>query len=235
MYNNIIGMSEPINTFYSTFDPLLDTHQGGDLNNNTSLDSLYNIISQKDEIIEVLKNTNEGLSEVINNFNSNIDKTNEKVSQVLSQISTAQDIDQIMKNEKNLKQKIDLLTEHTKKLTNNLLVNATTYNNLKNTYFGLNKLYISKFNNASQTHTDNSILENKINMLEDKLETTNNMFKCQICFNNIIDIIVIPCYHIYICKECVEQIIENTDDSAEINCPVCNERIIETKSISLKI
>ena len=140
-----------------------------------------------------------------------------------------------MINQKNLKSKINLLTEHKKKLTNKLLTSNANYNNLKQTYFGLNTLYIDKFNSAIQIHTDNSILENKISMLEDKLANTNNMFKCQICFNNIIDIIIMPCFHIYICKECVEQIIENTDDNAVVNCPVCNEQIMEYKNIYLPI
>ena len=200
-------MSEPINGLYNnTLDSIIDNFHST-TSNSTSLDTLYNIISQKDELIQNLKETNDGLGKIINNFNSNIEKTNKKVSHVLSQISTAQDIDRIMINEKNLKRKINLLSEHNKKLTNNLLTSNTTYNNLKNTYFGLNKLYIDKFNSASQTYTSNTILENKIKMLEDKILIANNMFKCQICFNKTIDIIIMPCFHIYICKECIEQII----------------------------
>ena len=222
-------MTEPTN---NTYDSLIENYQK--INNNSSaFDTLYDIISQKDELVQNLKDTNEGLTQIINKFNTNIDKTNKNISHVLSQISTGQDIDEIMINQKNLKRKINLLTEHNKRLTTNLLTSSSAYNNLKNTYFGLNKLYIDKFNSVYQTFNDNSILENKICMLEDKIVTTNNMFKCKICFGNIIDIIVMPCYHIYICSECIDQIIENTDGA--VNCPVCNERIIEYKNIYLPI
>uniref|UniRef100_A0A6C0B4W7 RING-type domain-containing protein n=1 Tax=viral metagenome TaxID=1070528 RepID=A0A6C0B4W7_9ZZZZ len=229
MFNNSNRMAVPITNI---FNSLIDTYEK---DTDTSVDTLYSIISQKDDLIQNLKDTNEGLSGIITKFNANIDKTNKKVTHVLSQISTNQDIYQIMINQKNLKSKINLLTEHKKKLTNKLLTSNANYNNLKQTYFGLNTLYIDKFNSAIQIHTDNSILENKISMLEDKLANTNNMFKCQICFNNIIDIIIMPCFHIYICKECVEQIIENTDDNAVVNCPVCNEQIMEYKNIYLPI
>ena len=228
-YNN--RMSVPINNI---FDSLIENYEK-DNDNNTTLNTLYSIITQKDELIQNLRETNDGLSKIISQFNININKTNNNISHVLSQVSTCQDIDQIMINQKNLKSKNNLLTEHNKNLTNKLLRSNSIYNNLKNTYFGLNKLYIEKFNNVSQTYTDNTVLENKITMLEDKLTTANHMFKCQICFSNTIDIILIPCYHIYICKECVEQIIENTDGGSTVNCPVCNERIIEYKDIYLPI
>jgi DNA-directed RNA polymerase subunit RPC12/RpoP len=223
-------MSVPINNI---FDSLIENHEKD--TNSTTLNTLYSIISQKDELIHNLKETNEGLSVIINKFSKTINTTNKNITHVLSKISTAQDIDQIMIDQKNLKSKINLLTEHNQKLTNKLLASNSIYNNLKNTYFGLNKLYIDKFNSVYQTFNDNSILENKICMLEDKIVTTNNMFKCKICFGNIIDIIVMPCYHIYICSECIDQIIENTDDGASVNCPVCNERIIEYKNIYLPI
>ena len=94
-------MSEPINGLYNnTLDSIIDNFHST-TSNSTSLDTLYNIISQKDELIQNLKETNDGLGKIINNFNSNIEKTNKKVSHVLSQISTAQDIDRIMINEKN--------------------------------------------------------------------------------------------------------------------------------------
>ena len=223
-------MSVPINNI---FDSLIENHEKD--TNSTTLNTLYSIISQKDELIHNLKETNEGLSVIINKFSKTINTTNKNITHVLSKISTAQDIDQIMIDHKNLKSKINLLTEHNQKLTNKLLASNSIYNNLKNTYFGLNKVYIAKFNSVSQIYSDTTILENKINMLEDKLTTANNMFKCQICFSNIIDIVVMPCYHIYICKECVEQIIENTDGGSAVNCPVCNERIIEYKNIYLPI
>ena len=230
-------MSEPINNLYTTInslETLLSNCSQSDSNifNN---DTLYDVISQKDEIINNLQETNEHLSKIISNFNKHINNTNKKISEILSRVSTNRDIDQIMINEKTLKKNIDLLTEHNKKLTRNLLLNNSTYNNLKNTYFGLNKLYIAQFNNTFQINNSNEVLANKINMLEDKLANTNNMFKCQICFNNTIDIIIMPCFHIYICKECVEQIIENTHDNSDVNCPVCNERIIEYKNIYLPI
>ena len=77
-------MSEPINNLYTNLDSLLINH-GNDTNEN----ALYDIISQKDELIQNLKEANSGLSNIITNFNYNIDRTNRSVSNVLSKICSA--------------------------------------------------------------------------------------------------------------------------------------------------
>ena len=190
------------------------------INSNNQKDNklLFDIIEQKEDLIENLK-----------------DKNNKKINLTLSKISTNKDIQYVMNNNKILINKINLLTEHNKSLTQNILINNRTCNNLKNIYYGLNNIYVSKCNDVEQNNNNSFVLSSKVKILEEKLNNVQNIFKCQICYNNNIDIIIQPCYHIYICKVCIESIIENTNTGDDVNCPVCNEKVEEYKNIYLPI
>jgi len=49
-------------------------------------------------------------------------------------------------------------------------------------------------------------------------------FVCLICMNNMIDVIIKPCYHICICNDCYKQL-------GKKNCPCCNVQIRKIKNI----
>lgn len=228
-------MSLPLNNFYNSLDKILANVQESSIEQMNNDNLLYNIIDQKDQIILNMKQTNKSLSDVISLFNKNINNTNKNLNDMLSKISTTNDINYIMYSQKNLTNKNNLLTLHNQDLTRDILKSRETYNTLRNTYMGLNKLYISKFNTVIEKTNQDFATEDKIQLLEDRVNHLNSLFKCHICFSKCIDIIILPCFHIYICKECVEQIIENTNDQDPVNCPVCNERIVEYKNIYLPI
>ena len=196
---------------------------------------LFDIIKQKDDLIKSLKGTNDGLNKLINRFGSDMDEINKQINTTMSKISTNNDIDYIINSKKALTNKVNLLTEHNKKLTQTILNNNIQFNNFKNIYYGLSSIYVSRCNNIIHYLNDNSILNNKLKMLEDRIETIQGMFKCKICFSNTINIILEPCLHIYICKECIDSIIENTDDSETVKCPVCNESITKYNNIYLPV
>jgi len=196
---------------------------------------LFDIIKQKDDLIKSLKGTNDGLNKLINRFGSDMDEINKQINTTMSKISTNNDIDYIINSKKALTNKVNLLTEHNKKLTQTILNNNIQFNNFKNIYYGLSSIYVSRCNNIIHYINDNSILNNKLKMLEDRIETIQGMFKCKICFSNTINIILEPCLHIYICKECIDSIIENTDDSETVKCPVCNESITKYNNIYLPV
>tara|TARA_B110000971_G_scaffold220552_1_gene264452 strand:- start:1022 stop:1645 length:624 start_codon:yes stop_codon:yes gene_type:complete len=196
---------------------------------------LFDIIKQKDDLIKSLKGTNDGLNKLINRFGSDMDEINKQINTTMSKISTNNDIDYIINSKKALTNKVNLLTEHNKKLTQTILNNNIQFNNFKNIYYGLSSIYVSRCNNIIHDINDNSILNNKLKMLEDRIETIQGMFKCKICFSNTINIILEPCLHIYICKECIDSIIENTDDSETVKCPVCNESITKYNNIYLPV
>jgi len=196
---------------------------------------LFDIIKQKDDLIKSLKGTNDGLNKLINRFGSDMDEINKQINTTMSKISTNNDIDYIINSKKVLTNKVNLLTEHNKKLTQTILNNNIQFNNFKNIYYGLSSIYVSRCNNIIHDINDNSILNNKLKMLEDRIETIQGMFKCKICFSNTINIILEPCLHIYICKECIDSIIENTDDSETVKCPVCNESITKYNNIYLPV
>ena len=228
-------MSFPIKNIHNSLDKILDNVNKNFIEKESDNDLLYNIIEQKEQIISNLKQTNKNLSNVISEFNKNINNTNKNINDILSKISTANDINYIMINQKNLTNKNNLLTLHNQDLTRDILTSRKNYNTLRNTYNGLSKLYVSKFNSVIEKTYEDSETQNKIHLLEERITHLNTLFKCQICFNKSINVIILPCYHVYICKECLDQIIENTNDQDPVNCPVCNERIVEYKNIYLPI
>jgi len=228
-------MSFPIKNIYNSLDKILDNVNKNSIEKEDDNNLLYNIIEQKEQIISNLKQTNNSLSNVISEFNKNINNTNKNINDILSKISTANDINYIMVNQKNLTNKNNLLTVHNQDLTRDILTSRKNYNILRNTYNGLSKLYVSKFNSVIEKTYEDSETQNKINLLEERVTHLNKLFKCQICFNKCINVIILPCYHVYICKECLDQIIENTNDQDPVNCPVCNELIVEYKNIYLPI
>ena len=88
------------------------------INSNNQKDNklLFDIIEQKEDLIENLKDTNKELTKIISNFNLKIDKNSKKINLTLSKISTNKDIQYVMNNNKILTNKINLLTEHNKSL-----------------------------------------------------------------------------------------------------------------------
>ena len=197
--------------------------------------ALYDILQHKNELIQNLQQTIKALSKTVAHFNNDIDGTNHRLNIIQSTISTNKDINYIMAKQKILSDKNDLLIRHNQTVCDRLIRSTVNVNNLKKLYFGLNKLYITNFNRTSQEVTNNDIIDTKIQLLETRIEHLSNTFKCQVCFTKTIDVILIPCNHIYLCKDCVGQIIAVTDDNDSVNCPVCNNRVIEFQSIYLPI
>ena len=202
---------------------------------NNSDNPLFDIINQKDDLIKSLKSTNDGLNKLINTFGKEVDGINKQINITMSKISTNNDIEYVINSKKALNNRVNLLTEHNKKLTKTILNNNIQFNNFKNIYYGLSSIYVARCNSIIHNFNDNSVLNNKIKMLEDRISTMEGMFKCKICFTNTINIILEPCLHIYICKECIDSIIENTDDSGTVKCPVCNENITKYNNIYLPV
>ena len=77
-------------------------------------------------------------------------------------------------------------------------------------------------------------LEEKTISLEKELEEVKNTFKCQVCQEAYINVIILPCYHIYICKDCLFSIIDVAQPSIP-KCPICNINISEYKDIYIPI
>tara|TARA_B110000208_G_C11776714_1_gene432293 strand:+ start:223 stop:924 length:702 start_codon:yes stop_codon:yes gene_type:complete len=204
------------------------------LSDRTSLHDqniLYDLMENKDDMIENLKETNLGLLRLLTKSCIKIGDTNDTLNDILSKFSTTQDIEYVMSTQKNLINKVDLLTEYNKTLKNNLNSLRNKNEAFKYLYLEINNLYISKFH----TNYIQNLDKEKIKLLEEKLEEVEKVFKCQICFTNHINVIILPCRHIHICKTCIEQIIENTPNNTDVNCPVCNAKIVEYKNVYLPL
>ena len=63
----------------------------------------------------------------------------------------------------------------------------------------------------SHTNTCTSHSQSKSTLSPD---TIQSKIKCIVCFNNNVDVILIPCGHISICKGCLDKVDRN-------KCPVC--------------
>ena len=203
--------------------------------NDYEENALYDILHHKNELIQNLQQTIKALSKTIAHFNNDINNTNHKLNIIQSNISTNRDINYIMSKQKILSDKNNMLIRHNQIIHENLLKSNCSINNLKKLYFGLNDLYIENFNKTSQEVINNDIIETQMQLLESRISHLTNMFKCQVCFSKTIDVILMPCNHIYICNECIDQIVDVTSNDQPVNCPVCNNRVIEFQSIYLPI
>lgn len=192
---------------------------------------LYDLMENKDDIIDNLKETNLGLLKLLSKSCIKIANTNDNLNDIISKFSTTQDIEYVMSTQKNLINKVDLLTENNKMLKNNIISLRNKNESFKYLYSEMNNLYVSKFHTEYIQNLD----KEKIKLLEEKLEGVEKVFKCQICFTNHINIIILPCRHIHICKTCIEQVIENTPNNTDVNCPVCNAKIVEYKNVYLPL
>ena len=111
-------------------------------------------------------------------------------------------------------------------------------------YKALNFNYISNFNknllsediykealkNIKNKHkiSINNFNE-RINNLEDKLKDKEHMISmsCRICYTNKIDIIVIPCNHLIMCKTCLDTLFNI--ETPNFQCPLCQTNIDDFK------
>ena len=72
-------------------------------------------------------------------------------------------------------------------------------------------------------HKDQQIVLGEIQKLKDlmneKEETEDPMPRCVVCRDGIVEVVVIPCGHICLCKNCVQRV---TRDET-VRCPFCGK------------
>ena len=186
---------------------------------NTSTETVNQILIVKDKVIETLTKTNENLVNVISNFNSEIDDTNKYIKDITDKINN-KDIYEITKELKNIRFEHNELKIKYKFLNNR-------YFSLKKTFNGLNNIYIHNIIN----HFNDKETLNIFNIQKELMSIKKN-FLCSICFENNINIILKPCGHVPMCDKCINNMHQF---SQNINCPLCNEPISEYNKIFLPI
>ena len=191
--------------------------------------TIDNIVIAKNKVIDTLTKTNKNLTNIIVNFNKDTVNTNNYITDLAEKINDHNkftELNTLFKNEqfehKNLKVAYNYLTKE--------------YITLKKTYNGLNRIYIDNIINYFNIDDKKTItlLQNKNTDLKNENTDFKKKFLCSICFTNTINIILNPCGHITICKDCIEGMIQHSSDSS-IKCPLCNNNIEIYNNIFLPI
>ena len=220
-----------INNYESTFTPAKiiinpKIFNKLDINDEITID---NIVIAKNKVIDTLTKTNKNLTNVIVNFNKDTINTNNYITDLAEKINEhikISELNTLLKNEQfdhdNLKIAYKYLTKE--------------YITLKKTYNGLNRVYIDNIINYFNISDKKTIklLQSENTNLKNENTDFKKKFLCSICFTNVINIILNPCGHIAICKDCIEGMIQHSSDST-IKCPLCNNYIEMYNNIFLPI
>lgn len=190
-----------------------------DIDDNPSGEpTLFEIIKEKDSIFHSLQEMNIELVDTIGTLSKKCSDVNSKLTKMTIQLEQGSNHNNISDdNEKLLRENIYL---------------KQNYAVLKATYDGLNKVYISNIKESRYSQIVSLQIQNA--SLEKKLDEIKDSFKCQVCDDAYINVIIQPCYHIYICKECLLNIMENARPGIS-KCPVCSQDILEYKDIYIPI
>tara|TARA_B110000908_G_C10234335_1_gene442427 strand:+ start:779 stop:1585 length:807 start_codon:yes stop_codon:yes gene_type:complete len=196
------------------------------IKNNTDIinindDIFYTLLDNKDKLINVLKHTNIRL-------NNKIGKINDNINISLSKLTTSGDINSLIKKIKTHTNTIDTLLE-----TNLILQNQNTETNkklliLNDTYHSLNRIYIKNINDTTnnpliirlkEMNINITTIKNELKSIKNEYSSLKSAIICKICHENKISILLEPCGHMGICKDCFNNIYSSSSSS---HCPICN-------------
>ena len=198
---------------------------------------VYELLKIKDLIIKTLKQTNMTLTNLVFNFDDKISNINKTANNLLSNISTRDDIKTVMNNNKQLVTQLSKEREYRRTIENERDEYKKELNLLKNTYNSLNKIYVSNFQNTTPFEYQLENLKSEVGNLKsikDELDKIKDDFKCKICYSNTIDCIIEPCCHIVSCKECIDRM-RDISPTTDLKCPVCNALVFNYKKIYLPL
>ena len=83
---------------------------------------------------------------------------------------------------------------------------------------------IKKLSEKNTKLCDSSVeKDKKIRQLKENLD---NRTKCTICFDEILNIAFIPCFHLASCQKCAHQILSTTS-----KCPICRRDVHNSTKI----
>lgn len=178
------------------------------------------LIIAKNKVIDTLTETNKKLVKTITDFNNDISNTNQYIEDLSKKINnkTLIELETLLKQEQFDHERLKIGYDHLTK----------EYVTLKKTYNGLNRVYIDNVLNYFNLDDIKTI-----ETLKKENADFKKSFLCGICFTNTINIILNPCGHVTICKDCIENMIQHSNES--VKCPLCNHNIEMYNDIFLPI
>ncbi len=208
------------------------------LNNNSKLKESIN---QKDILIKSLKDTIDNLTNVICNNSNKMMQVNKAINnEIYNEIDSTFADQYFQKIEKYLQEINKLSIENTEikekflDLNENSEYSEKSYNILNSVYLeyikkskGEKTVLFERITNLSKTMDSLKELgENKIKNLRSYYQreiTKSAGIKCTKCWKNNVTVVFLPCNHMVLCDECINNL---SNLESGLVCPKCKEDVI---------
>jgi hypothetical protein len=208
------------------------------LNSNSKLKESIN---QKDILIKSLKDTIDNLTNVICNNSNKMMQVNQAINnEIYNEIDSTFADQYFQRIEKYLQEINKLNIENTEikekflYLNENSEYSEKSYNILNSVYLeyikkskGEKTVLFERITNLSKTMDSLKELgENRIKILRSYYQqeiTKSAGIKCTKCWKNNVNVIFLPCNHMILCDECINNL---SNLEGDLICPKCKESVI---------